>query len=213
MIPLKELIKKHDLKINGIIHIGAHLGQEAALYNQCGIQSVDWFEANPELIPGLVENVQKYGQRAHNALFTDTDNQACTFNVTSNSGKSSSILALKKHLQHHPHVKLAKQISLIGFTGDHILNNSPDLIHWSSSANKSNMLVIDVQGAELKVFNGLTQTLKSIDYIFVEVNTAELYEGCGLLPEVDKFLLQHGFKRVATYMTPHEWGDAFYMKK
>ena len=57
--------------------------------------------------------------------------------------------------------------------------------------------------------------MKKIDYIYSEVNKAELYEGCAQMNELDNFLGEYGFKRVETYWpeTWDNWGDAFYIKE
>jgi len=73
---------------------------------------------------------------------------------------------------------------------------------------------IDVQGYELEVFKGGTETLKGIDAIYTEINKAELYEGCALVEDLDAFLKLHGFSRVGEWCPyePHNWGDALYTR-
>ena len=59
--------------VNGVIHIGAHTGQEAAWYYASHIaQKVVHIECNPNMIPRLEENVKGFG---HVAI------QACLWNV------------------------------------------------------------------------------------------------------------------------------------
>jgi len=59
--------------VNGVIHIGAHTGQEAAWYFASHIaQKVVHIECNPNMIPRLEENVKGFG---HVAI------QACLWNV------------------------------------------------------------------------------------------------------------------------------------
>ena len=46
-----------------------------------------------------------------------------------------------------------------------------------------------------------------------EINFAELYDGCALAPELDGFLADRGFRRVATSCFHHPtWGDALYLR-
>ena len=54
--------------------------------------------------------------------------------------------------------------------------------------------------------------LKHIDYIYTEVNEAELYKGCMILPEFDRLLAEKGFVSRETKMYPEQWGDAFYTR-
>jgi hypothetical protein len=76
-----------------------------------------------------------------------------------------------------------------------------------------NFLNVDVQGYELEVLKGFGDLLQGIDYIYAEVNSNYLYEGCALVGDLDEYLSNYGFTRVLTSMTVHEWGDALYIKK
>jgi hypothetical protein len=67
--PLEFLSKD----VNGVIHIGAHTGQEAAWYYASHIaHKVVHIECNPNMIPRLEETVKGFG---HVAI------QACLWNV------------------------------------------------------------------------------------------------------------------------------------
>jgi N-acetylglutamate synthase-like GNAT family acetyltransferase len=76
-----------------------------------------------------------------------------------------------------------------------------------------NFLNIDVQGVELQVIRSFGNAIRLMDYIYSEVNEAELYKGCCLVQEIDDYLDVFGFKRAETYMTPKQWGDALYVRK
>jgi hypothetical protein len=54
--------------------------------------------------------------------------------------------------------------------------------------------------------------LENVDYLYLEVNIKELYQGCSLLPEINEFLKGFGFEQKEIKMTHHGWGDAFYIK-
>lgn len=54
------------------------------------------------------------------------------------------------------------------------------------------MMKVDVQGAELEVFEGC-ESLREVDFIYVELSFVELYEGQPLLQEVCNYLLNRGF--------------------
>jgi len=55
--------------------------------------------------------------------------------------------------------------------------------------------------------------IKHFDYIYTEVNTEYVYKECALITEIDDYLNQYGFRRVATKMAGNcGWGDAFYIK-
>ena len=73
-------------------------------------------------------------------------------------------------------------------------------------------MALDIQGAELLALEGAEEILTKIDYIYLEVNTKELYENGAKLEDVEHYLDKFNFKRQTMYMTPHGWGDAFYVR-
>lgn len=189
----------------GILHIGAHECEELGLYYSIGYRDdkILWVEALPE----LVDNIKsKYsGINIIQAVISDKDNEEINFMITNNI-QSSSIFNLKTHLQEHPHVFEKERKKLKTITLNSLYDN------MMISYDTYDFINLDIQGAELKALKGATKILPHIKAIYCEVNEKELYEGCALLPELDAFLETYEFKRVATTMTPHGWGDALYLK-
>ena len=73
---------------------------------------------------------------------------------------------------------------------------------------------LDIQGVELRALKSMEKYLQHVKYIYTEVNTEQVYKGCNLIGEIDEYLKQFGFGRVAqqTYKQ-FGWGDAFYIIK
>jgi hypothetical protein len=71
---------------------------------------------------------------------------------------------------------------------------------------------LDIQGAELMALKGATQALDFPKAIYIEINREELYKGCALVEELDRYLAVYGLKRIRTHMTEFNWGDALYLK-
>ncbi len=75
----------------GIIHIGAHRGDEAHIYNWFG-KKVIWYEANPEIFESLKENISSFKeQMTINELLLDAAREEVEFFISNNDGASSSI--------------------------------------------------------------------------------------------------------------------------
>jgi hypothetical protein len=76
-----------------------------------------------------------------------------------------------------------------------------------------NLLVVDTQGADLKVLRGATETLKQVDGLLVEVAEAPLYVGGCTFAELRAFLEPLGFhlRQLRTDAVGH--GDAFFCRK
>jgi FkbM family methyltransferase len=208
MLNIQELCQKYSISPTGVIHIGAHEGQEVREYKESmGIEKLILIEANPDVFRRLNENVGHIsGVQAVNCAITD-ENGIATLHVTS-LDQSSSILPLKNHSSIYPSIKETRKITVQAKTLDTLLSDI------QVSPRDYNLLNIDIQGAELKALRGASNLLKYVDAINTEVNYDELYEGCALIDEIDEFLEEHGFERVATTTPYHpSWGDAFYIKK
>lgn len=194
-------------KIRGVIHIGAHECEERTKYfNHFGISdsNIIWIDAlklkvekMKELIPTL---------RIFNECISKTDNEVVSFMVTNNY-ESSSMLNFKTHAKEHPHVHEIDRLCLTTKTLKTFYGEN------DIKSKDFNFMNLDIQGAELMALQGAGDILNDIDYIYTEVNTDELYEGCCLMPDIDAYLSKYNFRRVLTYMTKHGWGDAFYVKQ
>lgn len=192
--------------IRGIIHIGAHECEELNDYNNFfkipneKIIWIDALEKKVNIIKKSIPNVRVFKE-----CVSDSDNEEVSFMITSNY-QSSSILNFKEHLKEHPTIFETGRITLKTKTLNTFYEeNKLNPIDY-------NFMNIDIQGAELKAFKGATKILPFIDYIYTEVNIKEMYEGCGLMNEIDDFLEKYRFKRVQTSLTPNGWGDALYVK-
>ncbi len=203
----------------GVLHVGAHLGGEVWAYHNMGLKTAVFIEANPEIFPGLEGILANYRQHiAENNLpgiehlvavncAASNENGTVNFRITS-SEQSSSILPLKIHSDVYPTIEETHQVEVVSKTLDTLLEelqiNPADV----------NLINFDIQGAELMALQGATNLLKYVDAINTEVSYVELYEGCGLIDDMDDFLEQYGFVRIATTTPYHRtWGDAFYVKR
>lgn len=115
--------------------------------------------------------------------------------------KSSSILKPKKHLDFHTWCKFDNSGNVPLRCLDNYKLFGPDFIH------------IDVQGAEIEVFEGGEKTLAGTKAIWCEVSTRELYEGQPLKHEVMKYLATKGFKAVLDTCENKTSGDIFFINE
>jgi FkbM family methyltransferase len=205
LISLDYLVKKYNLKINSVLHVGAHECEEMEFYlnNNISIEDVIWVEAQPQIVEKMKMYNPKY--KIFNRAISDENNKEIDFIVT-NNGQSSSMLELGEHKKYHPHVFESYRIKMKTSTLDTFIEEE------NIDMTKVNFLNMDIQGAELLALKGMPNNLKYIDYIYLEVNDTYIYENCGLIAEIDEFLNNHGFSRVETHMTEFHWGDAFFIK-
>lgn len=199
-----QLKQKYNMNISGIIHIGAHYGEEIYEYLRNGIQDIVLFEPlsnNFNILENNLKNLNANIQ-GHQVALGSKKGKATMF-LSDNEAQSSSILKPKVHLTHHPNVK---------FEGTEEVEVE---VLDDYNITHCNFINIDVQGYELEVFKGSTKTLNSIDYIYCEVNRGEMYEGNVMIDELDEFLSSYNFTRVETFWPEEwfQWGDALYIKK
>jgi len=204
LISFTNLRRKYNMNIKGVVHIGAHYGEEIYEYVDNGIQKITVFEPlskNFEVLAKRLQNVNANIQGYQVAL--GSQKGTATMYLSSNEAQSSSILKPKEHLEHHPDVT---------FDGTEEVEVSVLDDYDLGDANFINM---DVQGYELEVLKGGKETLKNIDYVYCEVNRGEMYESNAMIDDIDEYLSDYGFERVETYWpeTWYKWGDALYIKK
>ena len=203
LINFTKIFNKYKMNVKGIVHIGAHYGEEIQEYVNNGIQKITVFEPlskNFDVLSQRLQNVNADIQGYQIAL----GSQKCTavMYLSSNEAQSSSILKPKDHLEHHPDVSFdgTEEVE-VGLLDEYDIGDA-------------NFMNIDVQGYELEVFKGGKKTLEKIDYVYCEVNRGEMYEGNPLIEELDVHLGEYGFERVETHWpeTWYKWGDALYIK-
>lgn len=192
---------KHNLRCNGVIHVGAHWAQEHDTYVKMGIKHFVYFEP-------CKDAYSKLEQRFRNDPYVILHNFACgqkigfyPINVErSNQGQSNSILQMGTHLTEHPGIEFVEQETIQMCRLDDF--RDPDTYDF---------LMIDVQGYEAEVIKGGLLTIQQMKYVYCEVNKAELYKGCPMVEEIDSLLKD--FTRIETVWTKHGWGDALYKRK
>jgi len=201
LIPLSTLVKKYNIQFKGILHVGAHECEELSDYEKyISRDKILWVEAIPEKV---IFCKNKYSNiNIEQAVVSDTI-ETIEFKI-SNNGQSSSILDLGLHQKHHPHIHY-----ITTFTCETKLLK--DIIQKYDI--DYNFLNFDIQGAELKALKGMEQYLEKVDYLYTEVNSNYVYNGCALIGELDEYLKQFGLQRVETRWTEYEWGDAFYIRQ
>jgi FkbM family methyltransferase len=204
LLDFNALFKKYNMQVRGVLQVGAHRGQEDGLYERHGIKKRIYVEPSSLNFKILGS---KFGDDPDvmliNVACGEKKERLCAILDTTNQGMSSSLLSPKEHLKQHPDV----------IFNDSEMWNVERLDDIPFDREQYNLLNIDVQGFEDRVFRGAPETLKHIDYIFAEVNREEIYETCARVEQLDEMLSD--FVRVETGWASenHGWGDACYVRK
>ncbi len=206
MINLIDIIKKYNMNITGVIHVGGHHGEEYDTYRKIStIDNIVFFEPDKDSFTKLVKRTEHDKKViCVNKALGPFSCEATLHRTPNQDGESNSILEPYKHTHIYPGIVFTTKYTVKAETLD------------KYQPNKSlNFLNMDVQGAELNVLLGASATLKNIQYILTEVNTDELYKNCALIEDLDYYLGKYKFKRVETILDidSQVWGDALYVKE
>jgi FkbM family methyltransferase len=206
------------MKIKGVAQIGCHHCEEHSSYLEQGIDKFFYVEPCREAFETTIEKFLKLGYRFNKKdldkgyIFLQENNiKICNcacgsetkkdvmYVSNDNQGQSNSLLKPKLHLEQHPEIHFNESEIVQVVRLDELPFNREDY----------NLLVLDCQGSDGDVLLGATETLKHIDYICMEVNRDEVYEGNMLIGDVDKLLSE--FTRVETEWCGN-WGDSWYIR-
>jgi FkbM family methyltransferase len=173
-------------KARGIIHVGAHLGEEATLYATRRLPVI-WVEPIPAVYERLCRAILSFpAQQALNALIGDRDGLKRTLHIADNDGLSSSVFDLDLHRDIWPEVHYCGQIEMISKTLPTALAGIDTSGH--------DALVLDVQGAELEVLRGATSMLQQFRFIQAEAADFSSYKNAATVAQIEQFLAGQGFK-------------------
>jgi len=203
IINLVELCSKHNLKINGVVHVGAHFGEEQTIYKSLGVDNIIYFEPVKKTFDEMVKRVGEGNAVFYNCALGNDNKDVEMFIEALDRWGCSSIL--NPSTNYAPNIFSHKEIVKMNKLDDFKFGNV-------------NFLNIDVQGYELEVLKGGKDLLNHIDFIQIELNRKipekQLdYIGSSTVDEVTEFLDGYGFKLVEVNWAGVSWGDGFYVKQ
>ena len=201
-IPVRELHYTWKIRPTGVVHVGAHLAEEATEYEKFGWQPIIWVEAQPILVQALKSNLDSSKHKVIEAAVWEENDVALKLHIASNS-QSTSLLNFGNHSDSYPDITFVSEIDVSTKRLDSLIK----------PGEMPNFINLDIQGVELSAIKGLGSLLDAVDYIYTEVNKTEVYEGCTLVKDLDRFLESKGFKRSTTrWLVKEDWGDALYIR-
>jgi len=173
-------------KCNGIIHMGAHRGTEATVYDWFH-KPVIWFEANPNMIFSLNDHVTQYpNQRVIHSLIGNEDDAEKDFNISNNDAASSSVFEFGKDVESKK-MKMTSSIKLRTKKFDTLVQE------YKIDISKFDLWVLDIQGSELIALEGAKKALEKCNFLLVEISKNEQYLDAPRWEDIKKFLYQLNF--------------------
>jgi FkbM family methyltransferase len=161
-----ELMAKHDVRRNPLIHVGAHFGEELELYRELGYTTTLWVEAQPHAFQILKSRVgELYCQQA---AVWDESGLEMEFNQTNNS-VSSGFFELFQNENWQKEVSIERKIVIKTTTLAQVVKRFEE----NGVLGERFVLRLDVQGSEYRALRSSLSLLKRIDYICCEVTRGE----------------------------------------
>lgn len=199
----------------GVIHLGAHKGEEVVYYNQFGYKNIILIEANPDLFREVETRFAAQPDiHVFNYAVCDT-NGTIDFHIhESRSGlESSSILKMDKFNSIVTTLKTSKTLTVPAVTIDRLVEEK------NIALEQYNILVSDIQGADYLALKGAEKSIRHFEAVVVEVQCVELYENFISEATMDALMQSYGFRK--DFVIYHElyqgdhrfpaWGEAIYL--
>ena len=187
----------------GVIHIGGHLGEERFKYDLLGVPVI-WIEGIREYCSQLLNVLEPFPNQLAWCYFLSDDSETeVPFYLANNDRASSSLFQLSDK-NGFPGLIMDDQILVETHRMDEIVDREFFI--------KYEHVVIDVQGAELKVLRGFGDLLYSVKSMKLEVSTYEVYKGGATYLEIKQYLTDYGFFPLWEPLK-HSHTDIIFMRK
>lgn len=214
---LREVFREDEPLV--IFDIGACEGEDSIRYARLFPNArIFAFEPVPENVALIERNLSAYGTTRVELVpcALSSEEGSAVFHLSSGApegaanseewnygNKSSSLLPPGDVREHHPWLVFDRTIevrtrTLDGFCRERGIERV-DFIH------------MDVQGAELRVLEGAEGMLPTLRAVWTEVEKVPLYEGQPLADQIERFLTDHGMRKVVD-ATDAISGDHLYVR-
>ena len=202
--------------VTGIIHVGAHRGEELEQYADMGAKTVIWVEPNPDLFKEMKHFLTSVGASIDSHAFeyavSDVDHDNVDFHLyygpdagfmRGNKGCSSLLKAKGRFESWHQETIKVETITI-----DTLLTEN------DFKPSDFQLLNLDVQGAELLALKGASEVLKYVKYVATEATWQNPdYVDNVMYDDLKSFLESKGF--IETEIVNHgpDWGDVLFVKE
>jgi FkbM family methyltransferase len=206
-LTLEGAVDRHPIPRTGVLHLGANDGAEAHAYDRCGFRRVLWVEGVPQFYELLRRQIEPYPQQqAFNLLISDIDGEELTFHIADNRVSSTVLPVGREYHSAFPNITfVSRQTTRASRLDTYFGQQHIDL-------SGIEVLVVDLEGSELKALRSLGHWLHQMQYILIEISVADNYVNGPRMRDIDEFLVSHGYRRIETKMGSSS-GDALYERR
>ena len=202
--------------VTGIIHVGAHRGEEVEQYSDMDAKTVIWVEPNPDVFKEMKHFLTSVGASIDSHAFeyavSDVDHDTVDFHLyygpdagfmRGNKGCSSLLKAKGRFESWHQETIKVETITI-----DTLLTEN------DFKPSDFQLLNLDVQGAELLALKGASEVLKHVKYVATEATWKNPdYVDNVMYDELKSFLESKGFIEIEIVNHGPDWGDVLFVKE
>lgn len=194
-----DLLSRFKISCATVLHVGGHYAEEAQEYFEYGIDRAVFIEGDSTSFTQLQLNVSKYKNFSAIKSFVSDTSGLAIFYQASNAGASSSLLKPGRHSKERPDILFSEGIKVETQTLD------------SLNLGEFDLVVIDVQGAEMQVLKGGQKTALSAKAIWIEVNSGGMYSNDAGTQDIFAYLMET-HSPVYLNLNENYWGDALFIR-
>ncbi len=204
---MERLCKQFGIRAEGVLHLGAHDGAEAGIYQRCGFRRVIWVEGYPPFFEKLLLHLKQFpGQQAFQVLISDVEGEEICFNVADHAESSTTLSPGKAYHESFPSIQFTRSEPMRARRLDLFFGEQ------GIELQGCNVLIVDLEGAELKALRSLGDRLAGFEWVGVEISLAENFASGPSFLALDNFLMASGFRRVETVVDT-ALGNALYHRE
>lgn len=194
-------------KLNSLVHIGGHLGQEVDFYKSLNLNKVIYFEPINEFADSIENKIRDLPNFVlHRCALGNKNSTELIYIADKGKFDDSGSTSLKE-----------PRISNITFS----TSRNIEVKKYSSfEYSKIDIAVLDTQGYELEVLQGFEDKINSFKFFIVEFSNYEGYKNQTIYKNLNKFLISNGFSfvtqdKIVNKVFPNSssgsYGDALYV--
>tara|TARA_Y100000748_G_C15407174_1_gene453917 strand:- start:50 stop:799 length:750 start_codon:yes stop_codon:yes gene_type:complete len=195
---------KNISKINSLIHIGGHKGEEIEEYKSLNLTNVIYIEPIKKFAKEIENKIKNLENFRVLAIGLGSEDKEDEINIAEDNHSGSSSI-------------FSPRPSSIGF-----VNKEKIIVKKFSSLDlpELDLAIIDTQGYELEVLKGFEEKINDFKFLIVEFSNYEGYVGQVTYNQLNKFLNSSNFfmisqiknvKKVLKNENSGSYGDALYV--
>jgi FkbM family methyltransferase len=189
---LPQLLRRLRLPADGVVQVGAHIGQEVEAFTRCGFRRLVLMEPNRDHISALGEQLRRHHRAA--GLPEPAGGRPPREIVMAAAGREHGHAVL--HVtERDQQASLLPPLEPLAVTR----HESTLVVPVREVQDGCNVLVVDAQGAELDVLAGTD--LHRLQLAVIEGSTWARYGGGATLQAIVAYMRAHGWQEVASW--PH----------